>query len=106
MTRSELIAAMEKATGPDRELDAEIVRVAFNAGVTWRSTNYTMEVFPVVHWEAPHPYAGMKEPVPPYTASIDAALTLAPETDGKRWYEIGQAWSQAVARVRIYPPSP
>lgn len=79
MTKEELIAALEKATGPDRELDADIVRVAFNAGVTWRSTQYTMEVFPAVHWEAPHPYAGMSEPVPAYTASIDAALALVPD---------------------------
>jgi hypothetical protein len=54
---SELIAALEKATGPDRELDAAIF---------WSQVPDGVEV-------------AMASPIPAYTASIDAALTLVPE---------------------------
>lgn len=53
LTNNELIAALEKATGPDSELDYEI-RMAI--------------------WTKP------KSIPKPYTSSIDAALTLVPES--------------------------
>jgi hypothetical protein len=81
MTRAELIAALEKATGPSLALDLEIKRVC----------------------EVPHDPRCLALQ---YTASIDAALTLVPETNGKRWYQVAQAWSQATARVRVYPVNP
>jgi hypothetical protein len=85
VTKEELIARLEAATKADWELDGYICEAV-------RAVK--PEATP--HWDWPLLY----------TASIDAALTLVPETDGKRWYEIGQGWSQAVARVRVYPPSP
>lgn len=90
MTHEELIAALEAATGPSRELDAEIARCC--DARQWRLTDEGMgKVF--------------FDPLE-FTASIDAALTLVPETDGNRWYEIGQAWTHATAHVRVYPPNP
>ena len=56
MTRDELIAALEAATGADRKLDAEIIRHHFG---------YSKDD-PLWH--------GLE-----YTASLDAALTLVPE---------------------------
>lgn len=77
MTRAELIAALEKATGPSRELDLAICRGALNSE-------------PLGH------AAGMDDGLllmqrvglyPRYTSSIDAALTLVP--DGMRWRVFG-----------------
>lgn len=51
MTQSELIAALEKATGPSRDLDEQIADAFLPSG-----------------WLAPR-----------FTASIDAALTLVPD---------------------------
>lgn len=81
-----LIARLEKATGPDRELDSLIAR--------------SLEKFPTIPFKGDAPFerlAGMywvvgtkdtpngpveekwsKNP-PPYTASLDAALTLVPK---------------------------
>ena len=61
----ELIERLEDATGPDRELDAEIARLVTGRGVT------------VAPLSGPR-YDGDGEPVPAYTASLDAALTLMP----------------------------
>lgn len=65
---TDIIARLEKATGPDRELDLEIGRAL----------------------PGPHPFSlstaqqrGGKPPVPEFTASIDAALMLMPE--GANW---------------------
>lgn len=63
MTRNELIAALELATVPDRELDAEIDQLAYENG--WRSERIMTP-----------------DRTPPYTASIDAALTLVPDDMG------------------------
>ena len=103
MMREELISALEKATGPDRDLDGEIAAAVWGAHTEWEQANYTMDIYLVVHWAPPHPYAGMKEPCPAYTASIDAALTLVP--DGARWcvgrYVVpdGEEASEYAARV-------
>jgi len=75
---SDLIARLEKATGPDRQLDCEIAE-ALGHSIVWKQANYTMEAFPAILWRKPHPYAGMKEPCPKWTSSIDAAMTLVPE---------------------------
>lgn len=73
----ELAERCEKAEGPDRELDADIAQ-AFGHKVSPQTANYTMEMFYAIEWQKPHPYAGMKEPCPAWTASLDAALTLVP----------------------------
>lgn len=80
---SDLIARLEKATGADRELDFSI---AFQ--IQWRpQTDASRESF-ALH-EAKHDYATAwiahapwrhEWPVPHFTASIDAALTLVPES--------------------------
>ena len=62
----ELIERLEKATGPDRELDEAVERAIFDEGKEWRSAH-----------------------LPYFTASLDAALTLVPE--GYRWL-VGNAW--------------
>ena len=69
----ELVERIEKATGPDRWVDADIHEAVttFNcrrAGPGWPDEDeYVVPAFP-----------GWK-PLPAYTASIDAALTLVPE---------------------------
>lgn len=75
MTRDELIAALEAATGPSRELDEAIA--AFNAGAT-------REVQPSgrVAFHKNGFWVSIGE-VSPYTSSIDAALSLVPE--GYHW---------------------
>lgn len=93
MTKDELIAALEAATGPSRELDAELGALLpsppeDNGAVVW--------------W----PY---------YTASIDAALTLVPEgmeiwitsrpADGKAPAEALVHLSRLVGDWRAYGPT-
>lgn len=65
MTPTELLAALEGATGPSRELDAEI---AASEGWT-RFSDY---------WLSPSGRQRQYHP-PAYTASLDAALTLYKE---------------------------
>lgn len=72
-----LIERLKAATEPDRQLDVDIATLF--GEVTWRQKNYTMEPFPSIAYRTPHPYAGMKEPVREYTASVDAAMTLVPK---------------------------
>lgn len=61
MTKEELIAALERATGPSRELDAEIAK-----------TFGFVPDGPGAQTSAPWAWG------PDYTRSIDAALTLVP----------------------------
>jgi len=73
VTREELIARLEAATGPSRELDAQIAitcgkapAVAFRPCVSLDPGTFGIGAYEI--WVAPS-----------YTASIDAALTLVPE---------------------------
>ena len=75
MTLDELIAALEAATGPDRELDEVIATL--NAGAT-REVQQSGRV--AYHKDGFWISIGE---VKPYTSSIDAALTLVPE--GWEW---------------------
>ncbi len=78
--RDKLLALAERCERevPDRRgLDAEIA-TALGHSIEWVTANYTMELFPAIHWKKPHPYAGMKEPCPLFTSSLDAAVTLVP----------------------------
>lgn len=76
MTRDELIAALETATGPDAALDGEI---ALTQGYTFERRSghrnewwYTPDGRRVAfHWHDNKP--------PRYTESVDAAITLVPE---------------------------
>ena len=76
MTLSELIAALEAATGPSRELDEEIAKTQ---GWAYEKRNNDR----VEWWYRPdgtrRAYVWRDNRCPPYTASLDAALTLVPE---------------------------
>ncbi len=71
----ELIKALEKADGPDRELDAAIARAA---GFGYVAQEWHYEKLQWYAWWAPE-RRGRWEVLKNYTASIDAALTLVPE---------------------------
>lgn len=66
----DLIARLEKATGPDRALDIAIYKIVRNG----RATNHDM----LTPEQRESHFAGC---APTYTASIDAALTLLPDDD-------------------------
>lgn len=68
MTIGELVAALEAATGPDRELDAEVYKA--------EHPKFTLDR-PHMH-ERLQSIATLNK-CPRYTASLDAALTLVPE---------------------------
>lgn len=78
---NDLIERLEKATGPDRELDAEIMYLEIERGAGIEITR-TPELTATAN---------------PYTASIDAALTLVPE--GWAWRV--DCWEAATAKVFI-----
>lgn len=84
MTLSELIAALERADGPSRELDSAIC--AEMGLENWTAAEWAEAVSGVgrEHWSIPGSL--------PYTSSIDAALTLVPE--GCYWavYRSGMAY--------------
>ena len=81
MTRTELIAALEAAEGPSRELDWQIQRTVF----------------------APQPHKPFW-PAPEFTRSLDAALSFTPE--GWAWMiqDIGDA-SLRLPTVSLWRPS-
>lgn len=82
MTRAELIAALEAATGPSRELDVQIALAQpdkfFNAGPYYAGADDRIgRIYPDGSTSVPgNAPDGL---VPKYTDSIDAALMLVPE---------------------------
>ena len=68
MSYQDLIARLEKATGPAWQLDADIA-----VGMGW-ALDESDQLYP---WANPN--GDLLEDCPHYTASIDAALTLVPE---------------------------
>jgi hypothetical protein len=71
----DLATKLEALKEPCRDMDAEIA-VALGHKIKMVTANYTMELYPAIEWQKPHPYAGMQEPCPCWTASIDVALSL------------------------------
>lgn len=71
MTRAELIAALEAATGPSRELDAEI------AALMGLAVEVQQDEMLDVLWK--HPNGKVRCDPPRFTASLDAAMTLMQE---------------------------
>ena len=67
MTHDELISALEKATGPDRELDKAITEYLYLGEPLQWPDQYLADT---EHWS--------KRAVRQYTSSLDAALTLMP----------------------------
>lgn len=81
MTREQLIAALEAATGPSRELDVAIV-YALYPDIGPYAAHCAGD--PPIFWFDPY----YKQECPLFTASIDAALSLVPE--GWRVYALQQ----------------
>jgi hypothetical protein len=74
----ELAAKVEQAAGPDRELDGAIAALCFGAEVqrvTIGPDHRREEIVTIDRSSA----APLSRPVTPYTASLDAAMTLVPE---------------------------
>lgn len=92
----DLIARLEAATGPDRELDAEIMLAVYPAlGLTMTANG---------NWLSK---SGIHTRVEAYTASIDAALSLVPE--GWAWcvHDVGIAsLMQALCVVKASAATP
>ena len=101
---TDLIARLETATEPDRELDREIVR-AIGRGVE------------VIRVPKDHPVFkkggglefmvepdGTRVGIPHYTASIDAALTLVPKGDGQVCWEVS-TWTN-YPQALFHTPKP
>ena len=91
MTREELIAALEAATGPSKQLNSAIHAEMRREGWTpeeWARTVAELDNPSIVN-------------VPAYTASIDAAVTLVPDGAGvelrRYWLTTGIADAVCVA---------
>lgn len=77
MTLSELIEALENATDPDREIDAQIW-LLLTEGAT-RSTSHIVSAtnaWPPYDIDETRDSSGRLITVPPYSASFDAAMDL------------------------------
>ncbi len=91
-----LIERLEKASGPDRELDQAIVGALYPQAAFQLDPGYDDPIVyhaePLVEWEA---Y------LPAFTGSIDAALTLVPENIS---YELVQSSvaPPALSRCRLW----
>jgi len=89
-TRDALLALAERceqASGPDRELDGEIARA-----LGWTDVHVSV-LNPLFQVGRPPGVTGWRDPVPAFTASLDAALTLVPEgwrVNGADWSILGQ----------------
>jgi len=76
----DLIVRLEAATGPDRELDGAVWCAAYGYhDLGWDGAGQRYEA-PATGMGMLHQYA---RDIRPYTASLDAALTLVPE--GSSW---------------------
>ena len=81
MRRAEIIERLEKAEGPDRELDADIDIFLFGGETVWKQANYTMEMYPASRRASKNHVGGFaNEHVPLYTASLDSAIALVERT--------------------------
>ena len=109
-TLEALLARVLEGTGPDRELDAEIW-IASERGASdlaappWRYLGGGC-------WnDDSEPYGHNKVYAPPYTTSLDAALTLVPE--GWSWHvalrfwpaptrATGSVWSESIDGSKLF----
>lgn len=74
---SELLSRIEQASGPDREIDADIDVLLFGGETVWKQANYTMEMYPASRRASKSHIGGFaNEHVPLYTASLDATVAL------------------------------
>lgn len=97
-----LIQRVEAATGPDRELDAQLW-LSLTPGATRKTTHVT-------HWLRPYDIDETRDEtgrliiVPAYTSSIDAAVALADRTLLSKSWTLGQNvhhlhWSASINKL-------
>ena len=94
MTRDELIAALEKATGADRDLDANIGKVAGWLKTGWAANRWWAPDVAARARKAkktPGSFGVLPLDLPKFTASIDAAVSLVP--NGWEWCVYGAGGS-------------
>lgn len=73
----DIIERLERATGGDRELDADIDVALFGGETVWKQANYTMEMYPASRRASKAHVGGFaNEHVPAVSSSIDAAVAL------------------------------
>lgn len=99
--RTELIARLEKATGPDRELDEAIVKALYPESIV---AIYCVgdEEPTVFHAE---PLVRNKRELPHFTSSLDAAMTLVPadcEWEAGSAKLIDAHWARLVSAAEEY----
>lgn len=86
MTISELIEKLEKATGPDRELDAEIA-VLITKSARMPSADDRFEKCEAGTFWVRSAHGLSLHDAAPYTASLDAAMTLVPHVEPRtHWH--------------------
>ncbi len=74
-----LLSRLLDATDPDRELDTEIAVLVDGGEIIWKQATGTMESYPVRKYASTMHIGGFGyAPVPRYTESLDAAMTLLP----------------------------
>lgn len=101
MTIEELIERLEKADGPDRELDAAIAVAAFVTRATDDDLVYARPRDPGHDATQPGHFfivtrsGAQAVPAPLYTSSIDAALTLVPD-----------GWRAQIDTLNVSAPEP
>jgi hypothetical protein len=94
---TDLIARVEKASGPDRELDADIDVALFGGETVWKQANYIMEQYPVSRRPSRGHVGGFaNEAIPLYTQSLDAVEALVerelPNHDWQVFRTVGAGW--------------
>lgn len=101
---AELLERVKAATGPDRELDADLAQTIEGVEIQWRQANGTMEMYPVQRYPSTTHSAGFGiGPVPNYTASIDAALALTERVLPGWWvHGMGRYPSHGLWWVTLY----
>ena len=100
----ELIARLEAATGPSRELDAEIWCAA-NSKKFLRFDGMAMTRGNVFFHERDDGTAKIECSHPRYSSSLDAALTLVPEgCEGEIFWHYGSGQKLGYAEVKIPNP--
>lgn len=81
---NDLASRIEQAEEADRDLDCEIALAIDGGEIIWLMANGTMEQYPARKYESSMHVGGFgKAPVPLYTSSMDAAISLVPE--GRMW---------------------
>lgn len=72
-----LLGRVEKLTGPDRKVDADLTAMLLNANIVWHTDRITGERYPEALMQSDITADGLlNPPVHRYTASLDAAVAL------------------------------